>query len=177
MRKVVINCCKYFWILLLMRSLCVARGKRKTDTHTERERVEKSEGNMPHSGALSNKIVLNMQRNLNMRLTDTANMIRLSVCLCGWACMAVYVERAYVTQYEIDPRNMSDMWSFKALSLCALLCDEFSNLNLCQFNPHRCCAICCCCAHILYILYICMYVLIYYIYYLRTTELTDWPWE
>lgn len=142
---------------------------KETHTHREWEKVEKSEGNVPHSGALSNKIVLNMQRNLNMRLTDTANMTRSCACVCGCAERA---KRAYVTQYEIDPRNMSDMWSFKALSLCAHLSDEISNLNLCQFNPHRCCAICCCCAH----MYTYVYMLNTFIPYItlgQQSSLTD----
>lgn len=62
-----------------------------TQTETERERVEKSEGNVPHSGALSNKIVLNMQRNLNMRLTDTANITRSSACVCICVCVRLWV--------------------------------------------------------------------------------------
>lgn len=91
MRKVVINCCKYFWIPLLMR--CVARGKRG-----QKEKEREGERAMPHT-ALSNKIVLNMQRNLNMRLTDTANMTR----SCGRGKGRAW---AYVTPYEIDLRNM-----------------------------------------------------------------------
>lgn len=53
---------------------CVARGKRgRKEKEKERERERKQRAT--HT-ALSNKIVLNMQRNLNMRQTDTANMTR-----------------------------------------------------------------------------------------------------
>lgn len=156
----------------------MARGKRNTDweahTDRDRERVEKSEDNVPHSGTLSNKIVLNMQRNRKMRLTDTANVTRSSACVCVrvgehvWVCVE-RAKRAYVTQYEIDPRNMYDIWSFKALSLRTHLCDEFSYLNLWQFNPHKCCAICCCCTH----MHMYMYIYSIYITLGQQSTLTD----
>lgn len=61
--------------------LCGTWQAKDRHTHTDRESASKKAKATCHTVEhYLIKIVLNMQRNLNMRLTDTANMIRSCAC-------------------------------------------------------------------------------------------------